>query len=172
MGSIWGRVIPAICLNPMFFMKQFWVGSISKMDCFRILIWPINNSGFLLVFWWFLWFGTAAKWFTSWLIYSKSWLMNVGRHSRSFFFSCLLSWFQWIMNALCFTFFFCFIEFMYIWELELDREILCVLYLMLFNFYVLILIRCLDTSFEISCLDLDVYEFVMEMKIINQHVSN
>lgn len=27
-------------------------------------------------------------------------------------------------------------------------------------------------SFEISCLDLDVYEFVMEMKIINQHVSN
>ena len=43
---------------------------------------------------------------------------------------------------------------------------------MLFNFYVLILIRCLDTSFEISCLDLDVYEFVMEMKIINQHVSN
>lgn len=106
MGSIWGRVIPAICLNPMFFMKQFWVGSISKMDCFRILIWPINNSGFLLVFWWFLWFGTAAKWFTSWLIYSKSWLMNVGRHSRSFFFSCLLSWFQWIMNALCFTFFF------------------------------------------------------------------
>jgi hypothetical protein len=84
-----------------------------------------------------------------------------------------LSWFQWIMNALCFTFFFfCFIEFMYIWELELDREILCVLYLMLFNFYVLILIRCLDKSFEISCLDLDVYEFVMEMKIINQHVSN
>ena len=82
LGSICGRVRQVTYQNLMYSMKQYWVGNISRKDCFRISILLINNWGFLLGLWWCVWFWIEEKWCISWLVSSKCWLMSVSGHFR------------------------------------------------------------------------------------------
>lgn len=84
LGSTWGQVRQAICLNHIYSTRQYWQGSISKKACIRISILRASSWGFLLGFWQSVWCLIGEKWCISWWISWRCCLTSARGHSRFF----------------------------------------------------------------------------------------